>query len=74
MAIFLSIQAHFSLVLYTHYKNAFLVRSKGGCLPDIDAQTVQITNFPTFATANDDSSRSDGRVQHAVDDEDLRHS
>ena len=40
MSIFLFVQTHFVLVLYTHYKNALLVRSKGGCLPDIDSQAV----------------------------------
>ena len=65
-------QSHFALVLYTHYKNAMLVKSKGGCLPDADANDVQITNLPTFSSVMDDSSTS-GRVQHAVDDEDLRH-
>ena len=27
-------QAHFALVLFTHYKNAQLAKSRGGCQPD----------------------------------------
>ena len=30
----LLIQAHFALVLYSHYKNAHLSKSRGGCGPD----------------------------------------
>ena len=30
-------QMHLILVLWTHYKNAHLVKSKGGCQPDAPA-------------------------------------
>ena len=71
MAILFFFQGHFLADLYTHYKNALLVKSKGGCLPDFDANDVQISNLPTFSSGDD--SGTSGRVQHAVDDEDLRH-
>ena len=31
LAITFLLQIHFCLVLYTHYKNSHLVKSKGGC-------------------------------------------
>ena len=31
ISIYLILQVHFSLVLYTHYKNAQLAKEKGGC-------------------------------------------
>ena len=34
-AIGLLVQVHFALVLYTHYKNSHLVKSKGGCMEDV---------------------------------------
>ena len=30
----LALQAHFALVLFTHFKNAELAKSRGGCQPD----------------------------------------
>ena len=51
------IQSHFVLVLYSHYKNALLVKAKGGCLPDIDPQVVQISNLPNFSSDNSTSGR-----------------
>ena len=33
---FFCVQFHFVLVLYSHYKNALMVKAKGGCMPDID--------------------------------------
>ena len=39
-------QAHFALVLYTHFKNSDLTKSSGGCIPDLD-HNVQMSNVPT---------------------------
>ena len=33
----LALQLHFGLVLYTHYKNAELSKSQGGCADDVDS-------------------------------------
>ena len=58
--------------------NALFIKSKGGCLPDPDIRdVVQMSNLPQLfgsGTLEEDNSGSGGRVQHAVDDEDLRHS
>ena len=37
LLIFFVVQFHFVLVLWSHYKNSLLVKSKGGCMPDVDA-------------------------------------
>ncbi len=63
------LQVHFALVLYAHYKNAHLVKSKGGCQDD--APDIQLGNVVPNTDTSGDGGR---RVQHAVDDEDLRHS
>ena len=39
----LLIQVHFSLVLYTHYKNSHLTKASGGCEPDGNPD-VQMAN------------------------------
>ena len=38
LCIGLLVQAHFALVLFSHYKNSELTMSRGGCLPDNDIQ------------------------------------
>jgi len=74
----LAIQIHFMLVLYTHFKNADLVKSSGGCMPDSGRNNVQMSDVQATDTSVDSSGSGDGsnnnQVNHAVDDENLRHS
>ena len=54
MSVFFILQTHYVLVLYTHYKNALLIKSKGGCMPDPDSSDiVQMNNLPTFTSEID---------------------
>ena len=68
LALVLGLQAHFMLVLYQHYKNADLQRSKGGCLPDKQERSLQMRQVDSGIV---NVSRT---VEHAVEDEDLQHS
>ena len=43
MVIGLLIQGHYALVLYAHFKNADLVKSKGGCVDD-PAESLQMSD------------------------------
>ena len=63
----LGIQIHFILVLFTHYKNADLVKSSGGCMPDVQANDTSVDSSGSGGNNNN-------QVNHAVDDENLRHS
>ena len=63
LVIMLLFQLHFALVLYQHYKNANLTKSRGGCLPDTD---IQLGSAPGMHSAS-----SHARVGHAVDDSTL---
>lgn len=73
----LGIQIHFILVLFTHYKNADLVKSSGGCMPDSGHNNVQMSDVQANDTSVDSSGsggNNNNQVNHAVDDENLRHS
>ena len=80
IGLFLSIlvQVHFVLVLFTHYKNAHLTKSKGGCMPDLEPN-VQLGHVQPGAAGvvnnsiDSVSDNNDNRVEHAVDDAALRH-
>ena len=37
------LQVHFTLVLFTHYKNAHLTKAKGGCQQNVDPD-IQMGN------------------------------
>ena len=72
------LQVHFILVLYTHYKNSHLTKSKGGCMPDVEPN-VQLGHVRPAASGDINNSidsrndTNDNRVEHAVDDAALRH-
>ena len=70
------ISVHFCHVLFTHYQKSGLTKALGGCQPDGPADAVQMAagQFDTSVTI-DNTVDNDVRaqVQHAVDDETLRH-
>ena len=35
LLITLLVQAHFMIVLWSHYKNSHLTQAKGGCMPNV---------------------------------------
>ena len=70
------LQIHFCMVLFTHYKNSHMVKSKGGCQPDAPTDVQMGSGVFGHVQVAGVNGSMDGdahtRVQHAVDDEDLR--
>ena len=62
------VQAHFVSVLWQHYKNAHLPKSKGGCEDDMNPDIQLGGVVPTQSSVD----LGTGRVAHAIDDSDLR--
>ena len=44
IAVTLLFQIHFCRVIYTHYKRAHLPKSKGGTVPDLGAENIEMPN------------------------------
>ena len=60
------------MVLYSHYLNSPLSKDLGGCQTGFDPRLELGHVVPSYTQSSIDFG--EGRVEHAVDDEELHHS